>query len=245
MQYNHAAAFPAQTTLTTWQATTAGRNGTLIAVILDESGSMNSCRAQTISGFNEFVQGQRSATNAGEAYMSLIKFDAPLIKTVYENVHVNQAPLLNEESYTPGGGTNLMDAIGQTLNRINHVLAKHVPSDRPGVLVVIITDGHENSSTEFRTDQIKQMVKAAEASDWTFTFLGANVDAFSMGSTFGMNASNTVNYSTANMAATLDVLTKTTVGVRAAKMAGVHTSDIYGQSLYSDADRARTMGKSS
>lgn len=243
MQYNIAAAFPAQNTTTQFNANTAGRNGTLIAVILDESGSMSSCRDSTITGFNEFLQGQRSATGAGEAYLSLIKFDAPSIKTVYENVNVHQAPLLNNETYTPGGGTNLMDAIGETLNRINNLLASHKPEDRPGVLVVIITDGHENSSREFNNHQIKQMVKTAEASDWTFTFLGANVDAFSMGNTFGMNASNTVNYSTSNMAATMDVLTKTTVGVRTAKMAGSSTAEIYSQSMYSDKDRAKTMGE--
>jgi len=237
-----AAAFPAQN-LNTFKAHTAGKNGTLIAVILDESGSMTSCRAATISGFNEFVQGQRSASGAGEAYLSLVKFDAPHIKKVYENVHVGSVPMLNSETYAPNGGTNLMDAIGQTLNSVNAVLAGHAQESRPGVLVVIITDGQENSSQKYTGDQIKSMVKAAEESDWTFTFLGANVDAFSMGSTFGMNASNSINYSTSSMGATMDVLTKTTVNLRTAKMAGTSTAEIYSQSLYSNADRSRTMGK--
>ena len=237
-----AAAFPAQN-FNTFKAHTAGKNGTLIAVILDESGSMGSCRDATIAGFNEFLQGQRAASGAGEAYLSLVKFDAPKIKKVYENVHVNNVQPLNHSTYTPNGGTNLMDAIGQTLNSINHVLNSHKREDRPGVLVVIITDGHENSSREYNGDQIKSMVKACEASDWTFTFLGANVDAFSMGSTFGMNAANSINYSTASMGATMDVLTKTTVNLRSAKMAGTSTAEIYSQSLYSDADRSKTMGQ--
>jgi hypothetical protein len=236
-----AAAFPAQN-INQFKAHTAGRNGTLIAVILDESGSMSSCRDATIAGFNEFVQGQRAATGAGEAYLSLIKFDAPQIKTVYENVHVKDVTPLSHATYAPNGGTNLMDAIGETLNRINRILAAHTQADRPGVLVVIMTDGAENASREFSGAQIKEMVKAAEDADWTFTFLGANVDAFHMGSTFGMNASNSVNYSTASMAATMDVLTKTTVGVRMAKSAGVSTAEIYSQSMYSDADRVKTMG---
>lgn len=237
-----AAAFPAQN-LNTFQANIAGRNGTLIAVILDESGSMEGCRSATINGFNEFVQGQRSASGAGEAYLSLVKFDSPQIKRVYENVHINNVQPLTPQTYAPNGGTNLMDAIGQTLNSINTTLGSHKPEDRPGVLVVIITDGAENSSREFHGEQIKNMVKAAEGADWTFTFLGANVDAFSMGSTFGMNASNSINYSTASMAATMDVLTQTTVGVRAAKMKGVSTAELYSTSLYSDVDRTRTMGK--
>ncbi len=237
-----AAAFPAQSALNNFHAHTAGKNGTLIAVILDESGSMSSCRAATISGFNEFVQGQRSADNVGDAYLTLIKFDAPQIKTVYENTHVNQVPPLSTETYAPNGGTNLMDAIGQTLNKINQVLASHEPEQRPGVLVVIITDGEENASCEFTGEQIKASIKAAEGADWSFTFLSANVDAFRMGSTFGMNAQNSINYSTASMAATMDVLTKTTVNVRAAKQAGIHTAEIYAQSMYTDADRNKTMG---
>lgn len=236
-----AAAFPAQN-LNTFKANTAGNNGTLIAVILDESGSMGSCRDATIAGFNEFVQGQRAATGAGEAYLSLIKFDAPHIKTVYENVNVKEVAPLSHATYTPNGGTNLMDAIGQTLNRINQLLSAHAQADRPGVLVVIITDGAENASREYSGEQIKEMVKTAEAADWTFTFLGANVDAFHMGSTFGMNASNSVNYSTASMAATMGVLNEATVRVRSAKSAGIHTSEIYSQSMYTDADRSKTMG---
>lgn len=203
---------------------------------------MGSCRDATIAGFNEFVQGQCAATGAGEAYLSLIKFDAPHIKTVYEKVNVKEVPPLSHVTYTPNGGTNLMDAIGTTLNRINQLLSAHAQADRPGVLVVIITDGHENSSREFSGEQIKVMVKAAEAADYSFTFLGANVDAFSMGNTFGMNAANTVNYSTASMGATMSVLNEATVRVRAAKSAGVSTADIYSKGLYSDTDRARTMG---
>jgi hypothetical protein len=237
-----AAAFPAQN-LNTFKANTAGNNGTLIAVILDESGSMGSCRDATISGFNEFVQGQRAATGAGEAYLSLIKFDAPQIKTVYENVNVQEVAPLSHATYTPNGGTNLMDAIGQTLSRINQLLSVHAEADRPGVLVVIITDGAENASRVYSGEQIKSMVKTAEASDWTFTFLGANVDAFHMGSTFGMNASNTINYATTSMAATMGVLNEAAVKVRSAKMAGVHTQALYASNtMYSDSDRTKTMG---
>ena len=237
------AAFPAQN-LNTFSAHTAGKNGTLIAVIMDESGSMASCRDATIAGFNEFVQAQQHATGAGEAYLTLVKFDAPQIKRVYENMHVREVAPLSHATYSPNGGTNLMDAIGQTLNSINNTLGSHKPEDRPGVLVVIITDGAENSSREFHGEQIKNMVKAAEGADWTFTFLGANVDAFSMGSTFGMNASNSINYNTTSMGATMDVLSKTTVSLRSAKMKGVSTQEIYAtSSLYSDADRGKTMGK--
>lgn len=238
-------AFPGQHKATTFVPTRAGTNGTLIAVILDESGSMGSCWAQTISGFNEFVAGQAAAQGAGAAYLSLIKFDAPHIKTVYENQLISQVQPLNRETYTPNGGTNLMDVIGETMNRINSFLSSMQASERPGVLIVIITDGAENSSTRFNTVEIKSMVAAAESDgDWSFTFLGANVYAFAMGATFGMNAANTAAYTTSNMAQTMSVLSEAAVKVRAAKSAGVSTQELYAsQAFYKDSDRNRMVGR--
>lgn len=238
-------AFPAQNNFPKFEPVAAGTNGTLVAVILDESGSMQSCWDATISGFNEFVQGQRTAQGVGEAYLTLVKFDSPQITTVYENVHVTQVPPLNRESYTPRGGTNLMDAIGNTMTRINGLLAGMTQDQRPGVLVVIITDGAENASRQFGGEQIKSMVKQAETQgDWTFTFLGANVDAFAMGATFGMNLSNTASYDTSSIGATMDVLSKTTVNLRMAKSRGVSTEELYASNaIYNLSDRAKMKGQ--
>jgi hypothetical protein len=234
--------FPAQS-LVNWTPAAAGRNGTLIAVVLDESGSMGRVRDATISGLNEFVDGQKTAEGAGDAYLTIVKFDAPQITTLFENQHVKSVKALTSADYQPGGGTNLMDAIGHTLEKINKVLNSVPQAERPGVLVVIVTDGEENSSRSYNTAQIKEMVKLSEASDWTFTFLGANVDAFAMGHTFGMQQSNTVTYSTNSMADTMDVLSKTTTRVRMAKSAGVSTADLYAsETMYSAVDRNTVMG---
>lgn len=238
-------AFPGQTSISTFEPAQAGTNGTLIAVILDESGSMKSCWDSTINGFNEFVQGQRAAESAGKAYLTLVKFDSPQITTVYENTVIDQVPQLCKNTYSPRGGTNLMDAIGVTMSRINTFLNGIPQAERPGVLVVIITDGAENASREFHGEQIKSMVSSAEKQgDWTFTFLGANVDAFAMGASFGMNASNTASYDTSSMAATMDVLSKTTVNLRMAKSRGVSTQELYASNaLYDVSDRSRMKGE--
>ena len=222
-------AFPADQP--TYKFHTAAKNGTLISVVLDESGSMASCLDTTISGFNEFVQSQRSAENIGEAYMTLIKFDSPLIKTVYTNKHINEVPLLDKTSYRPNGMTNLLDAVGKAINSANSVLESVSEEERPGILIVIMTDGQENASKEYNNIQIKEMVKAAEAADWTFIFLGANIDSFVVGSTFGMNIRNTVNYNTNNMTQTYSNLSDSTTAMRRAKMAGMPTMDIYASGL--------------
>jgi len=215
----------------------AGKNGTLIAIVLDESGSMASCQETTIAGFNEFVQGQKaSETTAGAGYLTLVKFEGWKVETVYHNRPLSEVPALDQNTYRPAGGTNLLDAIGDTINNVNTVLAGSKKKDRPGVIITIMTDGEENSSRRFDNEQIKAMVKAAEAADWTFVFLGANIDAFKVGSTFGMRVSNSVNYSTANMGATMASVSASTTRMRVAKAAGITTADIYSSGLYTDAE---------
>jgi hypothetical protein len=219
----------------------AGKNGTLIAIVLDESGSMNSCWETTMVGFNEFVQGQRTAeSTAGAGYLTLVKFEGGKVETVYHNRPLSEVPVLDKNTYRPAGGTNLLDAIGDTINNVNTVLAGMKKKDRPGVIITIMTDGEENQSRRFNNEQIKAMVKAAEAADWTFTFLGANIDAFSVGSTFGMSASNSVNYSTANMGATMASVSASTTRMRSAKIAGVSTAELYSKGLYTD-DELKSM----
>lgn len=216
----------------------AGKNGTLIAVVLDESGSMGVCWDTTISGFNEFVAGQRSTQDtAGKAALTLIKFDAPKIHTVYADRPLDEVPDLNKETYRPNGGTNLLDAIGDAITGVNSTLSKHKKADRPGVIITIMTDGAENASKRYTNEQIKELVKAAEAKDWTFTFLGANIDAFAVGSTFGMSMSNSATYSTANMTQTMATISASTTRMRMAKAAGTSTADLYAQGLYTSDER--------
>lgn len=217
----------------------AGTNGNLIAVVLDESGSMNVCRDTTIAGFNEFVQGQRDAANAGKGYLTLNKFEGGKVKTVFTDRPLTEVPKLDHGSYTPAGGTNLLDAIGKTIEQVNESLDKLKKKDRPGVIVLIMTDGEENCSTRYSNDMVKAMVGAAEKADWSFVFLGANIDAFSVGATFGMSALNSVNYSTANMTATMAATSTMTTNMRSAKMAGLDTQAVYASTSMSQEDRER------
>jgi hypothetical protein len=205
----------------------AGRNGTLISVILDESGSMDGVRAQTISGFNELVQSQKSAENAGTAYLTLTKFDAPKVDILYRNVSIQEVKPLTAADYEPNGMTNLMDAVGQTMMSIQNVLGEVKEEERPGVLVVIMTDGYENSSTTYRADQIRSMVKQAEAADWSFMFLGADIDAFAAGSVIGMTAANTVSYNKADQLDAMHAVSASATAIRSAKMQGMDTHTLY------------------
>ena len=208
--------------------TTAGNNGTLISIILDESGSMISCLNPTIEGFNEYVSGQRNSPEAGQVYMSLTKFDAPNIKIEYVNKPISEVPELSRHNYKPNGGTNLFDAIGNTINNVEGVLSK-IPeqAQRPAVIVVIMTDGHENSSREYSANTIKKMVSAAESAEWLFLFIGANIDSFAAGSAIGMTVANTASYDVNDTKGMYASLNNSTTAMRSAKMAGTSTASVY------------------
>ena len=105
-------------------------------------------------------------------------------------------PPLDGHTYVPRGTTALLDAIGRTINTIGERLDKTSEPDRPGkVLIVILTDGLENASQEFKRNQIYSMIKhQREKYAWEFIFLGANQDAIHAGSAIGIPASNAATF---------------------------------------------------
>ncbi|RWS06463.1 VWA domain-containing protein-like protein, partial [Dinothrombium tinctorium] len=84
---------------------------TLIAIILDESGSMHSKKADTIGGYNSFLEEQRKLKD-DEARFYLIKFNS-VVTVVHNDLPLNDVPLMDESTYTPGGCTALYDAIAE------------------------------------------------------------------------------------------------------------------------------------
>lgn len=168
-------------------------NQVIVNVVLDRSGSMNSTRANTISGYNEYVQGLR-ADKDSEYSVTLIQFDAPMaapeLTVSYQDRALADVPELTLEDYVPRGNTPLYDAIGECVRRVD-------AKDR-AVIVLIITDGAENASLEFTKETVKALIKQKESEGWTFAFLGANIDSYAVGSAMGMAAGNIANYTAGN-----------------------------------------------
>lgn len=151
-----------------------------IVVILDNSGSMQSIKSDMEGGFDHFIQEQQALP--GACTVSLVRFCTGKIETVYEAVPLADVQPL---AMSPEGGTPLLDAVGQTIERTALRLAKH-PSRK--VVMLIITDGEENASRLFTREQIKALIDrySATPSAWVFSYLGANVDAFQTGASIGI-----------------------------------------------------------
>ena len=163
---------------------------TEIVFIIDRSGSMSTIKTDMEGGFRSFIADQRKLP--GECVVSLYQFDT-LYEPVFENVDVQKVP---EYTLDPRGMTALLDAIGRTINDVGSRLSKLSEDERPGkVVVVIITDGQENSSREFTSERVKDMIEHQRSKfSWQFAFLGANIDSFSVGASLGINAASTMDY---------------------------------------------------
>lgn len=166
---------------------------TSINIILDESGSMEPLTDDTIGGFNGFLRKQRELP--GRATVSLTKFNSGA-KVIYTNVPLEQAGDLSRETYEPGAGTALLDAIGQAVNALKSALRETPEEERPAkVIFLIMTDGQENSSREFGKRTIAEMIRRRREKDgWEFVFMGANVDAFAEAQALGIHRGNTIHY---------------------------------------------------
>lgn len=151
-------------------------NLTDIIFIVDRSGSMLSIKQDVIGGYNAFIDEQRKVCGQ-EANITFIQFDNKYEK-LYEAIDINQVDYLSEDTFIPRGMTALYDAVGKAIVETGERLSNIPELERPSkVLVVIITDGYENSSQEYSQLRVKEMISHQETKySWDFIFIAANID---------------------------------------------------------------------
>lgn len=157
---------------------------------------MSACFDTTVSGFNEYVQTLKK--KAGVSF-TLTRFNSSKIETPYVCAPIKDVKELDD--YFPCGLTPLYDAIGKTILAIDRSIQKR--SDNPAVIVIVMTDGQENSSVEFGGIQVRDMIKTREAAGWDFVYLGADHDSWQQSSGLGFSRANTMSYDKNDTTATM------------------------------------------
>lgn len=143
--------------------------------LLDRSGSMESCRDDTIGGFNAFVDAQK----ADGGTMTLVLFDHE-VNVLYENKAVGDVEPLTTDTFVPRGGTSLYDALG-------HVLKMDLPRD---TVCIVLTDGDENSSKTYTGAHVKDLIESKQTNEgWSFVYLGANQNTIMNAQRLGIRTS--------------------------------------------------------
>ena len=143
-------------------------------IILDKSGSMSSIARQAIDGVNETIGSIKSAQEKNpdqKHIVTLVAFCGCEMKTIYDNVPVNEAAPLTDRDYRPCCMTPLYDAVGSTITRV-HALKGN--DDNSLALVTVITDGYENASREFSLTALKSLIDSYKDQGWQFTYIGAD-----------------------------------------------------------------------
>ena len=140
-----------------------------VCFIIDSSGSMSGSEQDVIGGFKKTIDEQRKVKD-GDCIVSLYEF-ASDVKQVYLGKSLDK---VDDLDYNVGGMTRLYDGIGTAVDEIGRWLADKPEEERPSKnIVVIITDGGENASIEYRLEDIKDRIKEqTNKYSWDFVYLG-------------------------------------------------------------------------
>ena len=184
----------------------------LVSFIQDRSGSMNSVWQETLNGFKTYVeglQGDQKKDNEVEYLFSLTTFDTE-IDTPYLGVPIGNVKGDELAMYGPRAATALYDAVGKTLQALDD--DKSITFDK--AIVVIVTDGQENSSREYSKDALHAAIDARiKRGNWTFTYLGTQPETWDEASSLGVGVGASATYDATNAQATYATMAAASVNM--------------------------------
>jgi hypothetical protein len=159
----------------------------LVNFIQDRSGSMGSVWDETLNGFKEFVKSLKDNKEGVDYLFSLTTFDT-VTETPFLAKPISEVSEDALRQHGPRGSTALYDAVGATLKNTESITADKY-------IVVIVTDGEENSSREWSKDALQKAVEERLAKgNWTFTYLGTQPETWADAGAFGIAATSAATY---------------------------------------------------
>jgi len=175
---------------------------TIYHLIVDKSGSMCDCIENTISGFNEQVnkvQQLEKEFSEQEITLGLTTFNHEVYHHFFQSQPVTVRKL-SIATYRPNGSTALLDAVGMTIESIEKDIKQHENKLNTTVVIVILTDGYENASKLFKLEDIrKEISRLEETGKWTFSFIGASLDAVDVAASMAIKRQNSFMFEKSNM----------------------------------------------
>ena len=205
-----------------------------VHVLLDRSGSMESCRDTTIDAFNEYVGSLRHQSLAGTR-LSLTTFDSESTDAVFDTLRIGEVPKLTRETFVPRGSTPLFDAVAAVIARIDKV---NLLADER-VALAILTDGLENASREMTADAVRKLlIDRQERCNWLVQYLGANQDAWAAGAAIGVAKAHSMSFKVGSVDYAMRSMASSAGRYRAAPAAAAR-----GAAGFTEDERARSNGQ--
>lgn len=161
-------------------------------ILLDRTGSMSDIWDEALASVNAYANSFAADAPGAEIAGADIKTAVTVAAFDYQNGMqfdvlrdkvdpAKWSEVTNDEA-SPRGMTPLFDAIGRIVNRAE--------ADNPEkAVIVIMTDGLENSSREITKEGAKAALDRAAAKGWEVVFLGAEFASFSDAEAVGVAAS--------------------------------------------------------
>ena len=162
--------------------------------IVDESGSMGNCRLDVIQVLNEQFEFLRnlSSQNPNESLKAALYFFNENIKSSHVGIEVNTFPKISLEEYVPNGSTALLDAIGTVASREYKITQQAVQENLINSVFVIVTDGYENASRFFTSDQVRNLIQEMQEKGYVFVFLAAFQGGFKVAEDLNIRKENAI-----------------------------------------------------
>lgn len=147
---------------------------TLLAIVLDGSGSMEDATDGVIKGFNEGLLGGLVGAKGGSEIIASLWIFNDQSDSVFAHVKVEEVEKLDRRKYRPFGSTALYDT---TLKAITGLQAYAVTLQQAGIiprcLVVVVSDGADNASRRTASEVRSVIQSCLRQENWTFGFAGA------------------------------------------------------------------------
>ena len=175
---------------------------TIYHLIVDKSGSMYDCIENTINGFNVQVKNIKANElefKDEEITIGLTTFNDH-VKHHFFQANPKEVIPLNTRNYVPNGSTALLDAIGKTAEQIESEIIISNQIIPTTVVIVILTDGYENASKSFNLASVRKMIsRLEETGTWTFSFIGATLDAVDVAKELSIKTHNSFSFDKSEM----------------------------------------------
>lgn len=182
-----------------------------IFMLLDRTGSMQRRWEEAVNAINVYVDEVVKAAGhdllTDQDRVTLASFDRWQTGTTFDILR-DSVPLtswspLRTDEVTPRGDTPLLDAVVRLA-----AVAEAKGSEK--TVVVIMTDGEENASSEVTKDVARSAVDRLQKRGWQVVYLGADFDAFDQAGQVGIRPAATLSMAPGRMSAAMEAIARKT-----------------------------------
>jgi len=211
---------------------------TIYHFVVDQSSSMAGSEGPTIEGFNsqlKTLQELKQEFPENEYVVSVTLFQND-VADIIRFAPIEEIKFLTRENYKPGGLTALLDGIGKSIESIRMKYELEIQNGEASVVMIILTDGGENASKFFTRFQIGEMIKELDSSGkWTFSFLGAGLDALSVSYNLNIRSENIMSYDKSDLYGMMGDMSESIRSYEQSKIAGNLKSNLF--DIYEEKDK--------